>query len=83
MRSLRVLRILPLGYSHLVYKHINKIPEFNELSYAEQKKELIRYAPSHLNSFSECLQNLGHECTEIIFDLEENRIKWALENNAP
>ena len=83
MRSLRVLRILPLGYSPLVYKHINKIPEFNELSYAEQKRELIRYAPSHLNSFSECLQNLGHECTEIIFDLEVNRIKWALENNAP
>ena len=40
-----------------------------------KKRELTRYSLSHLNSFADYLQNLGHKCIEIIFDLEVNRIK--------
>tara|TARA_B100001093_G_C26857837_1_gene1028290 strand:+ start:4285 stop:5412 length:1128 start_codon:yes stop_codon:yes gene_type:complete len=82
MRPLKILRILPLGYLNLVEAYIKSIPNFKELSYQEQKISLIKYAPAHVNSFSECMRNLGHECDEILFDLECNRKKWASENKA-
>ena len=82
MRPLKILRILPVGYSRELLIYIQSIPNFKNLNYSHQKDILIKYAPSHLNSFSKCMRNLGHECDEIIFDLEVNRKKWAQENDA-
>lgn len=52
-----------------------------KLSYSEHKKALIDFCPVHLNSFSRNMNELGHECDEIVFDLETLQKSWAKENS--
>jgi spore maturation protein CgeB len=36
--------------------------------------------PAHFNHFSEVMEELGHECNEVVFDLESLQKSWAKEN---
>ncbi len=81
MKSLRILRVLQAGYYGLFRDLYRRNSFLTDLPYKEHKKLLIDFAPVHLNSFSQCMRDLGHECDEVITDLESLQKSWAEENS--
>jgi len=83
MKSLRILRVLRAGYYGLFRDFYRRNPFLKTLPYKEHKKRLIDFAPIHLNSFSECMRKIGHDCDEVITDLESLQKSWAKEKDKP
>ena len=81
MKSVRILRVLQAGYYGLFRDFYRRNHFLKTLPYKEHKKRLIDFAPIHLNSFSECMRKIGHDCDEVISDLESLQKSWAKEND--
>ena len=81
MRNLRLLLVTLLGYNPIISSFYRRNPHLKKLSYSDHKNALIDYCPVHLNSFSRCMKRLGHECDEIVYDLESLQKTWAKESN--
>lgn len=81
MNTFKILLVTQIGYDSLISSFYRRNPDLKELSYSDHKNFLIDYCPVHLNSFSSHMRNLGHECEEIVYDLESLQKSWAYENN--
>jgi hypothetical protein len=79
MDSMKILKICSLNYGEVIRGFYRRNAHLRDLTYAEHKRELLRFAPVHLNGFSEYMRQLGYECDEVIVDLENLQKRWAQE----
>ena len=81
MKSFRILRVIDhVAYNENLSQFYRNNSWLKDKSYLEHKKILLTFSPAHLNSFSDYMMNLGHECDEICGNLETLQKTWASEN---
>lgn len=81
MKSFKILRVIDhVAYNENLSQFYRNNSWLKEKSYLEHKKFLLTFSPTHLNSFSEYMGKLGHECDEICGNLETLQKTWAAEN---
>jgi spore maturation protein CgeB len=81
MRSFKILRISHLAYPQALSAFLNKNKNFNYKSYNEQLTLFFNDKLVYGDSFSRAMNRIGHECYEVVYDLEITQKKWAFENN--
>ncbi len=79
MKNYRIVRIAPLHYDTPMLELYAQDPELRFKPYAEQQKNLFEMAYLYSDSFTRRMGELGHEASEIVYDLEILQKKWASE----
>ena len=80
MKKYRIARVCGLVYTKLIRDYYGRNRHLTNLSYEEHKRHLKNFFPVHLNKFSDYMTDLGHECTEFVYDLQSLQQSWAHEN---
>lgn len=79
MNTFKILSVTHIGYNNLISNLYRRFPEIKFLSYSEHLSLLQHFYPVHLNTFTTCMEDLGHKCDVIAFDLESLQKSWANE----
>lgn len=77
---MKILKILGVELGDLIRLFYRSNKHLQNLDYNDHFVFLKNLVPVHLNHFAEEMQILGHECNEIIYDLELLQKSWANEN---
>ena len=80
MKKYRIAKVCGLVYAKLICDYYSRNRHLAKLGYEEHKLHLKNFFPVHLNKFSNYMTELGHECTEFIYDLQSLQHAWASEN---
>ncbi len=83
MNTYKILKICGVEISDLIRLFYRNNQSFKSLGYADHFKALKNLVPVHFNHFAEEMRRLGHECNEVVYDLELLQKSWANENNIP
>jgi hypothetical protein len=81
VRQYKILRLAGVHYPAVLSLLTRTYPDFLEKSYDEQQACLFERGALYSNSFSRCMERLGHEAYELIWDFEVIQRQWAKENN--
>lgn len=80
MKKYRIAKVCGLVYTKLIRDYYRRNRQLAKLDYEKHKLHLKNFFPVHLNKFSNYMTELGHECTEFIYDLQSLQHAWASEN---
>lgn len=80
-KTFKIAKVCGLYYTNLVRDYYKRNPTLKELDYEEHKRHLKNFCPVHLNKFSDHMTEIGHECTEFVYDLQSLQQTWASEND--
>jgi len=80
LKTYKILKILGVEIGDLIRIFYRNNQTLKTLAYDEHFHFLKNLVPVHFNHFAEEMRNLGHECNEVIYDLELLQKSWANEN---
>ena len=81
MKKYKIAKICGLVYTKLIRDYYSRNRHITQLGYEKHKVHLKNFFPVHLNKFSDYMRDLGHECTEFVYDLQSLQQAWASEND--
>ncbi|MCP4150519.1 MAG: glycosyltransferase [bacterium] len=75
----KILRIIGMNLDEIrnVYREHTQL---KQLSYDKQREFLLKQRFGYFNGFTRCMESLGNEAIDIIYDLESLQKKWAEEH---
>jgi len=83
LNTYKILKICGVEISDLIRLFYRNNQSLKSLGYVDHFKALKDLVPVHFNHFAEEMRLLGHECNEVVYDLELLQKSWANENNVP
>lgn len=80
MKQYKIIRIAGLHYKTAIETLYSQTSNLQQNTYAEQQKKIFQEAYTYSDSFSRGMRLLGHDASEIIYDVEPLQKTWADEH---